>query len=109
MSKQVKPTTQLVVFMVHKVGMRDAVKVGSFIVAWGAVVRKLDREPTYQEYCDFWGSSRASYYRERLLLRKVWPKDENPQRVWQWVEDQIPVKATKQDAVAALFLSGLQP
>ena len=105
--KQMKPTTELVVFMVHKVGMRDAVKVGTFIVAWGTVARKLKREPTWPEYCAYWKQSRASYYRERLLLRKVWPKDENPQRVWEWVESQIPVGASKEDAVAALFLSGV--
>jgi hypothetical protein len=107
MSKQASPTTQLVIFMVHQVGMRDAVKVGTFIVAWGTVARKLKREPTWAEYCAYWKESRASYYRELRLLRKVWPEDKNPQRVWTWVEGQIPVRSTVDDAVSALFLSGM--
>jgi hypothetical protein len=98
-------STQLVVFLVSKVGMRDAVKVGTFIVQWGTVSRKLKREPTWPEYCAYWGESRATYFRALKLHRRVWPEDKNPQRVWNWVESQIPVGASKDDAMTALLLS----
>lgn len=109
-NKQVKPTSQLIVFMVSKVGMRDAVKVGTLIVQWGVVARKLKREPSWPEYCAYWRESRATYMRELRLLRKVWPGDKNPQRVWSWVEGQVPMlsnvsRATVDDAVAQLFVT----
>lgn len=99
------PNTQLVVFLVSKVGIKDATKVGTFIVQWGTVARKLRREPTWPEYCAYWKESRATYYRALRLYRKVWPEDENPQRVWNWVQDQVPAKSSTEEAVTALFLS----
>ncbi len=104
-----KPSTELIVFMVHKVGMRDAVKVGTLIVQWGVVARKLKREPTWPEYCAYWGESRATYMRDLRLLRRIWPGDKNPQRVWSWVEDHVPAlskvdRLSVDGAVAQLFL-----
>ena len=103
--KKQRPTVQLVVFLVSVLGMRDAVHVATFIVQWGTVARKLKREPTWPEYCAYWKESRATYFRDMKLYRKVWPKDRNPQRVWEWVEGQIPVGATVDDAAAMLFAS----
>jgi hypothetical protein len=94
-----KPGTQLVVFVVSKVGMRDAYKVLAFIVQWGMVARKLQREPTWPEYCAYWKESRATYFRAVQVYRRVWPGDKNPQRVWSWVEQRVPLDVTVRQAV----------
>ena len=98
------PGVQLVVFLVATVGMKDAVKVATFIVQWGTVARKLKREPTWPEYCAYWKESRATYFRAVKLHRKVWPNDKNPQRVWNWVEANVPVGASVDDGANALLL-----
>ncbi len=92
----------LVTFLVSKVGMRDAIKVGAFLVQWGIVSRELEREPTYDEYCEYWGESRATYFRTLRLYRRVWPNDRTPQRVWDWVEERLPVGSV--DEVGATLL-----
>lgn len=102
--EELKPNTQLVVFLVSKVGMRDAVKVATFIVQWGTVARKLKREPTWPEYCAYWGISQATYFRALKMHRRVWPKDKNPQRVWSWVEDQLPARLSIEQMVDRLGL-----
>jgi hypothetical protein len=97
--------TQLVVFLVSRVGMQDAVKVATFIVQWGTVARKLRREPTWPEYCAYWSESRATYFRALRLHRRVWPEDKNPQRVWNWVESQIPVGVSVKEAADLVGLA----
>ena len=84
------PGTQLVVFLVSKVGLRDAVRVASLIARWGMVARSLGREPTAAEFCVYWSESPATYYRHWGLFRRVWPGDKSPQRVWEWVEENVP-------------------
>lgn len=96
--------TQLVVFLVAKVGMRDAIKVATFIVQWGTVSRKLHREPTWPEYCAYWKESRATYFRALRLHRTVWPDDKSPQRVWNWVEANVPAAMSTDEAANALLL-----
>jgi hypothetical protein len=97
--------TQLVVFLVSKVGMQDAVKVATFIVQWGVVARKFKREPTWPEYCAYWGESRATYFRALRLHRRVWPEDKNPQRVWNWVESQVPAGVSVKEAADLVGLA----
>ena len=97
--------TQLVIFLVSKVGMRDAIKVATFIVQWGTVARKLKREPTWPEYCSYWKESRATYFRSLKLHRRVWPDDKSPQRVWNWVEANVPVGASVDEGAALVWLS----
>jgi len=96
--------TQLIVFLVSKVGVRDALKVCTFIVQWGTVARKLHREPTWPEYCAYWKESRATWFRALAVYRKVWPNDKNPQRVWRWCEDRLPARLSVPDAVNRLSL-----
>ncbi len=98
------PKGELVVFLVAKVGMRDAVKVATFIAQWGIVSRKLRREPTWPEYCVYWKESRATYFRALRMHRKVWPNDKNPQRVWDWVEAQVPRSESVPDLATAISL-----
>jgi hypothetical protein len=85
--------------------MRDAIKVATFIVQWGMVSRKVKREPTWPEFCAYWGESRATYFRALRLHRKVWPEDKNPQRVWNWVEANVNLPAGRDEAVNALLLA----
>lgn len=92
------PGEALVVFMVSKVGMKDAWKVATFIVQWGTVARKLKREPTWPEYCAYWRESRATYFRALRVFHRVWPDDRNPQRVWGWVESQVPAGLSVREA-----------
>lgn len=97
------PGVQLVIFLVAKLGMRDAVKVATFVVQWGTVSRKLKREPTWPEYCAYWNESRATYFRDWKRYKRVWPDDSSPQRVWNWCEAQIPIGASVDDGAALLL------
>lgn len=107
MAKREKWAGPLVAFLVSKVGMKDALKVLTFIAQWGTVARKLGREPTWPEYCAYWKESRATYFRALQVYRRVWPKDKNPQRVWLWVESQVPAGVPVDRAVNALGLAKL--
>jgi len=51
---------------------------------------EAEREPTWPEYCAYWKESKATYFRALRVFHQVWPEDRNPQRVWGWVESQIP-------------------
>jgi hypothetical protein len=100
------PGVQLIVFLVAKLGMADAIRVATFVVQWGTVARKLHKEPTWPEYCAYWRESRATYYRDLKLFRRAWPMDKSPHRVWQWVEANVPKVAegeSPEDAVAVLL------
>jgi hypothetical protein len=95
------------VFLVAKVGMKDAIRVATFIVQWGAVARALKHGPTKEEYMVHWSESQATYYRELKRLRKVWPDDVTPQRRWEWVEANVKLPRRRLDdsAVLALLLA----
>lgn len=97
----------LVLFLVDKVGMKDAIKVATFIVQWGTVSRKLGREPTGDEYCEDWLVSRATYFRALQLFHNVWPDDRTPQRVWEWVEDQVPAGQSVEESALAVWAARL--
>jgi hypothetical protein len=99
-----KSSSALVVFVTQKVGMRDGVKVLTFVAQWGIVARKLRREPTWPEFCAYWKESRATYFRSMKLHRRVWPEDKTPQRVWNWVESQVPHSQSVDDLASAMAL-----
>jgi len=106
---KVSARQQLVVFLVAKVGMKDAVKVASFLVAWGAVARRHPN-PTMGDYMRYWKVSEATYFRELRVFRKVWPDDVNPERRWLWIEANcaLPAKLDRERS-AALLLAGPVP
>jgi hypothetical protein len=110
MVKQVAPGRQLVAFLVGKVGLRDAVKVATFLIQWGTVARKMGREPIKEEYCLFWRESMATYYRDLKRMRKVWPDERTPQAKWEWVEANVKLPRNLRDdrAVLALLQSPLR-
>ena len=100
-----RPGTQLIVFLSAKVGMKNAIKVATFLVQWGTVVRRKGREPSIAEYMVHWGCSEATYYRDLRIFHKVWPDDRNPQRRWEWIESncRLPVKMEPESAAARLL------
>jgi hypothetical protein len=100
-----KAGTQLVVFLVAKVGMRDAVKIATFLVQWGIVARRKGREPSVGDYLSHWQESPATYYRDLARFRKVWPDDKSPQRRWNWIEANcsLPMKLDPERAAAKLL------
>jgi hypothetical protein len=101
-----QPGTQLIVFLAAKVGIKDAIKVATFLVQWGMVARRTGREPTIAEYMVHWSESQATYYRDLARFRKVWPDEKNPQRKWEWIEAncRLPVKMDPEKAAAWLLV-----
>jgi hypothetical protein len=111
MSKQpLTPGRQLIVFLVGKVGMKDAIRVATFLVQWGAVARALGHAPTKEEYTVHWRESQATYYRDLARLKKVWPEETSPQRKWQWIEDNVKMPRRLDDkAVLTLLQAPVRP
>jgi hypothetical protein len=93
----------LIVFLVAKVGLRDAVKVATFTWAWGRCGEVEGRVPNFRQYSEFWNQSEAQTYKELAVFHKVWPEDRTPQRVWEWMCDQV--DATDRDSAVAQLLS----
>jgi hypothetical protein len=96
---------QLVVFLTLKIGMKQAIKVATFMVQWGIVARRKGREPSIAEYMVYWSCSEATYYRELRIFHKVWPEEKNPQRKWQWIEKncRLPMKIDPEQGAARLL------
>lgn len=89
MGEQQSPGSQLLTFLVLRVGAKDAVRVASFILRWGMVARRMGREPTKEEYSVYWRVSQATYYRDLGRLRRAWPGEASPQSKWDWVEANV--------------------
>lgn len=66
---------------VRRVGLMRAGRVLAFMVAWDVVRRELDREPTLEEYGDWWRQSRATSFREQKLFREAFPGEVTPTRL----------------------------
>lgn len=101
----------MVVFLVSKVGMKNAINVATFLVQWGTVARRMHREPTITDYMVYWKCSEATYYRQLRQFRKVWPDDKSPHRRWSWIDANVrlPVKMTDSEKVVARLLAGPVP
>ncbi len=99
------PGNQLVVFLTAKVGMKDAVRIATFLVQWGIVARRKGREPLPADYMSYWAESPATYYRELARFRKVWPGEKSPQAKWLWIEKNcgLPMKIDPDKATARLL------
>lgn len=72
-------------YLVRKVGLRRAVKVCSFVVAWGIYVEKTEGPYTVFGYTDYWRQSRATSFRELDLFRIAFPAQEYPTELWSQV------------------------
>lgn len=93
----------LMVYLVSKAGMRKAVKIATFVVAWGKATEALGVEPNFREYSEFWRQSQDQTYKELRVFHEVWPKDRTPKRVWDWCRDQV--EAEDRDVAVAQALT----
>lgn len=55
--------------------LRKAARVVAFCFAWGKVRRELGRDPSMEEYAEWWRESPATAYREQALFRQVFDCD----------------------------------
>jgi hypothetical protein len=66
---------------VRRVGARRGARVLAFMIAWDVVRRELGREPTIEEYGEWWRISRRTAFREQALFRQVFPEESSPARL----------------------------
>lgn len=94
-------------FLVKKVGLRKAVGVCSFVVAWGIYTEKGAEPHTLDGYSAYWKQSAATTYRERDTFRICFPDDKVPDRVWAHVRSVYDAKLDqgKRDVGSAQVLS----
>lgn len=77
---------ELVRYLTSKAGVRKAFQLLEFVTLWGMAYEALGRPIDREDFQEYWGESRATYYRRLQTWRAVWPDDESPQRVWEWCE-----------------------
>jgi len=70
-------------FLETKEGTKRFAALFEFLNMWGILADELGREPTREDFMEYWGESRATWYRRLLLWRGLWPEDDNPQRVYE--------------------------
>ncbi len=81
------------------VGMVKGAQVMTFILQWGWLRDKLDREPTVEEYAEYALVKRAQAFRRKSLFRQCFPDVESPTPIWLTVKDQV---SSKQTAAASI-------
>lgn len=94
----------LMLYLVSNVGMRKAIKIASFVVAWGKATNALGGEPNFREYTEFWKQSEDRTYKELRLFHEVWPKDRTPKRVWDWCEQEAHAEDVEVATAQALMV-----
>lgn len=97
----------LLQYLVSRVGIRRAVKVAGFVVAWGIYSEKSGDDPlTVKGYSAYWRQSLALSYKEREMFRIAFPEDETPDRLWAFFRREYRAKqAERSDKVSAQLLS----
>jgi hypothetical protein len=73
--------TPLLEVAAKRVGLRKAMKVLSFMVAWDHARDRLGHEPTIEEYAKWWKESAATAYRHQALFREAFPGESTPTRL----------------------------
>jgi hypothetical protein len=68
-------------------GYVKGAKVCAYIWAWGTVARHLDREPTVEEYADFWGMSRRQAFYEQARFREAFADLDTPAPILETLHD----------------------
>jgi hypothetical protein len=74
--------------LVRTFGFRKAMRVVSFVTCWEIVRRDLGREPTIEEYGEWWKESRATAFRHQQLFREAFPNEETPSRLLDVMSEQ---------------------
>ena len=64
--------------IVLRVGFRPMARVVNLLLTWAVVVEELDREPTVNEYAEWWGTPRGTAYRDLALWREALPEFATP-------------------------------
>lgn len=80
---RIGPKGSLAEVLAERVGFRSMIKVLTFIVSWGTVYEDLGREPSIEEFADWWKSSRAKAFRDQQLFRKAMPEFDTPTLLWE--------------------------
>lgn len=78
--------------VVEKVGIRRAIRVFSFVAAWGLASDAVGHPVTMQEYTDYWRQSLATTYRERDAFKMVWPDLDTPEPIWSKAREHVTAK-----------------
>ena len=83
----------LAVVLARRVGFRKAMKVLTFIVAWGVVIEDTgDEDIGIEDYAAWWRESERTAFREQALFREAMPDEDTPTRLWLAVRAQIDAK-----------------
>jgi hypothetical protein len=64
-----------------RVGVIKSARVMAFMVQWQIAADDLGREPTVEEYAEWWNSSRRTAFREQALFREAFPGENTPRRL----------------------------
>ena len=87
--KKGRPDSLLVV-LARRVGPLPAMRICSFVVAWGAVYEKLGRAPSsVQEYAKLGSTSVPTAYRDLRLFGEALPGEQTPTRLWESARRRI--------------------
>lgn len=65
----------------QRVGLRKTSQALSFMVQWGMVRNDLQREPTIEEYAEWWHLSERTAWREKALFVAAFPGEKSPSRL----------------------------
>lgn len=65
----------------HNAGLRGAMKALTYMLCWGMVRDDLGRDPTIEEYSEWWKESVRTAYRHQAEFRRAFPNEENPSRL----------------------------
>jgi hypothetical protein len=96
----------LAIALARRVGFRNAMKVMTFVVAWGIVYEALGRAPeSVEEYADWWKESHPTAYREQRLFREAMSGQQTPTELWESVRGQVNVKRKNDLDVGAAKLA----
>ena len=110
MARKKLEADSLLVVLTKRVGLLKAMKVLTFIVAWGIVTEDLGRPPeTVEEYAYWWRESAATAYREQRLFREALRDDTaTPTPIWEQARSQLDAKDETRKELAAAKLGTLR-
>jgi hypothetical protein len=65
----------------QRVGIRRAAQALAFMMQWAMVRDELGREPSLDEYREFWKVGRSTAFREQAQFRQAFPGETSPSRL----------------------------
>nr|CRY96439.1 hypothetical protein [uncultured prokaryote] len=76
----------------QRAGIRGAANALAFMVQWGMVRDQLDREPTIDDYREFWKVTRSTAFRHQSQFRAAFPHESTPSRLLDLASSQWDAK-----------------